>query len=140
MKKMNHTHAMVWVAALSLLGGILLVTGCGPSTKRLRLVHLPDKPQLVGGGMLIEWKAPQRGTVYLVEKRTTKIIETRSLEKGEVYSFSATSIVQADEFEQMLGIRFGNAQFDLYFEPLEAKLAAVECPEPSESGDKWGQR
>lgn len=138
MKKRNPTRVMVWVVALSLLGGVLLVTGCG-SGRRSRLVHLPDKPQLVGGGMIIEWKAPQRGTVYLVEKRTAKIIETRSLEKDEVYSFSATSIVQADEFEQMLGIRFARAQFDLYFEPLGESNSAPESSEEGESARNWSR-
>jgi hypothetical protein len=85
---------------------------------------------MVGGGMMIEWKAPERGTAYLVEKQTGKIVETRSLEQDEVYSFAATSVVQADEFEQMLGIRFSRARFLLYFEPALAEGAATESSEP----------
>jgi len=85
---------------------------------------------MVGGGMMIAWKAPARGTVYLVEKQTGKIVETRSLEQDEVYSFAATSVVQADEFEQMLGIRFSRARFLLYFEPAVAEGSATEPSEP----------
>ena len=89
--------------------------------------------------MIIEWRAPERGTVYLVEKRTAKIVETRSLDAGEVYSFSATSIVQADEFEQMLGIRFAKAQFVLYFESLGEEKAAGEGPETVEASRVWNR-
>jgi hypothetical protein len=138
MKKRNHTHIMVWLVTTSLLGGVLLVAGCG-SGRRSQLVGLPDKPLLVGGGMLIKWKAPKAGTVYLVEKRTAKIIETCSVEKGDVYSFCATSIVQADEFEQMLGMRFGNAHFDLYFEPLGEGSPAGEGHEVGESVRSWSR-
>lgn len=128
MNKRNHSR-VVWVALLSLLTGALVTGGCG-GNKRPPAARLPDTPRLVGGGMMIEWKAPERGTVYLIEKRTAKIVETRSLEEGEVYSFAATSVVQADEFEQMLGIRFGKAQFQLYFEPAGAEGAATESNEP----------
>ena len=79
---------------------------------------------------MIEWKAPERGTAYLVEKQTGKIVETRSLEEGEVYSFAATSVVQADDFEQMLGIRFGKARFLLYFEPAGEENSVAQTGEP----------
>jgi preprotein translocase subunit SecA len=81
--------------------------------------------------MMIEWKAPEQGTVYLVEKQTGKIIETRSLEEGEVYSFAAKSAVQADEFEQMLGIRFSRAHFQLYFEPADEEGSESVCRAPA---------
>jgi len=119
MNKRNYSHIVVVVLVASLLGA-LVVGGCGAS-KHSPVVRLPDAPQVVGGGIMIEWKAPQRGTVYLVEKQTGKLVETRSLEQDEVYSFTATSVVQADEFEQMLGIRFSRARFLLYFEPASAQ-------------------
>src|SRR5512143_2750664 len=108
MKKRNCPHVVVWLLAVSLLG-ILAVGGCGPG-KPAPVVRLPDAPQMVGGGMMIAWKAPERGTIYLGEKQTGKIVETRSLEQDEVYSFAATSVIQADEFERMLGIRFSRAR------------------------------
>ncbi len=79
--------------------------------------RLPDKPRLVGGGMVIEWRAPEPGNAFTSSRsKPARSIETRSLDADEVYSFSATSVVQADEFEQMLGIRFAKAQFVLYFQ------------------------
>jgi hypothetical protein len=128
MNKRNHPHVVVWLLIVGLLGG-LAVGGCGAG-KQAPVVRLPDAPQMVGGGMMIAWKAPERGTVYLVEKQTGKIVETRSLEQDEVYSFAATSVVQADEFEQMLGIRFSRARFLLYFQPAVAEGAATEPSEP----------
>jgi hypothetical protein len=116
MKNMSHTPGVVPQAVVSLLGLAALVGGCGPG-KGAAVTTLPDAPRLVGGGIMIAWQAPEPGTAYLVEKQTGKIVETRSLEEGEIYSFAATSVVQADEFEQMLGIPFGRAQFLLYFEP-----------------------
>jgi hypothetical protein len=115
MNKVNPARIVVLAVAMSLLGGVLIFSGCA-SSGQSPTVHLPNSPRLVGGGMMIEWKAPERGIVYLVEKQMGKIIETRTLEKGEVYSFAATSVVQADEFEQMLGIPFAKARFLLYFE------------------------
>ncbi|MCL5282018.1 MAG: hypothetical protein M1376_19160 [Planctomycetes bacterium] len=125
MNKRNYLCVAVSVLTPGLLG-TLVVGGCGAG-KPAPVVRLPDAPQMVGGGIMIEWKAPERGTVYLVEKQTGKIIETRSLEEGEVYSFTATSVVQADEFEQMLGIRFSRARFLLYFEPAAAEDSAPQA-------------
>lgn len=128
MNKKNYPYVAISVLVIGLLGA-LVVGGCGAG-KPSPVVRLPDAPQMVGGGMMIEWKAPERGTVYLVEKQTGKIVETRSLEQDEVYSFAATSVVQADEFEQMLGIRFSRARFLLYFQPAAAEGSAAEPSEP----------
>ncbi|MCX5644479.1 MAG: hypothetical protein NTZ17_07310 [Phycisphaerae bacterium] len=138
MNKMNHPHVIVPVIVMSLLGGVLLVGGC-QSSGRSAAVRLPHSPRLVGGGMMIEWRTPERGTVYLIEERTGKIIETRSLEEGEVYSFTATSVVQADELEQMLGIKFSRAHFQLYFEPAGEEGSAGESPETTESVHTWSR-
>jgi len=134
MNKRNYPHIVVVVLVGSVLS-VLAPGGCGAS-KHTPVVRLPDAPQMVGGGIMIEWKAPERGTAYLVEKQTGKIVETRSLDEGEVYSFAATSVVQADEFEQMLGIRFSRARFLLYFEPAP-KSAATEPNQPVRS--RWSR-
>jgi len=135
MNKRSYQHVIALVLVVSLLG-VLAAGGCGAG-KPSAVVRLPDAPQMVGGGMMIEWKAPARGTAYLVEKQTNKIVETRSLEEGEVYSFAATSVVQADEFEQMLGIRFARARFLLYFEPAGAAGSAPDANEPVRS--RWSR-
>jgi len=138
MEKRNYSQFVVWIAVAGLWGGALTTSGC--ALRKLSVdSRLPDKPRLVGGGMVIEWRAREPGTVYLIEKETGKMIETRTLEEGEVYSFSATSIVQADEFEQMLGIRFAHAHFLLYFQPAGEGGAAGESPEASEPSRVWSR-
>lgn len=138
MNKRNHPQVIVPVIVLSLWGGVLMVGGC-TSDRPPAVVTLPDSPRLVGGGITIGWKAPERGTVYLIEQQTGKIVETRSLEEGEVYSFAATSVVQADEFEQVLGIRFSRAHFQLFFEPAGPEGSAGESPETTESVHTWSR-
>ncbi len=123
------------VGVIGMLAGILLLGGCGPD-KHAAAFRLPDAPRLVGGGIMIDWKAPQSGTVYLVEQRTGKLIETRSLDEGEVYSFAATSVVQADDFEQVLGIRFGKARFMLYFEPQDGAGEPAVAQESLQAGNR----
>jgi len=103
------------VAVLALLG-LMWLGGCS-SPPTFRSDFLPDDGYVVGGGVMIEWEAPEDGTAYLVEKQTGKIIETRSLKEGGSYSFSISSGSQADEFETVLGIDFSDARFLLYFEP-----------------------
>jgi hypothetical protein len=78
---------------------------------------LPGKQYLVGGGLNVAWKAPEAGTVFLVEKRTGKLVETRSLEEGGTFSFVVDSTVRAQELGEILGINLAKTQFLLYFEP-----------------------
>lgn len=101
------------VAALLAAG---LLAGCGPK-EELRLADLLGKQYLVGGGLTIGWKAPEAGTIYLLEKKTGKLVETRSLEEGDVYSFTVDSTVRAQELGDILGIDLAKAEFLLYFEP-----------------------
>jgi len=99
---------------------ISMLAGCS-TPRHLQADGLPDDQYLVGGGLMIDWKAPADGTVYLVEKTAGKIIETRSMETGESYSFSVASGSQATEFERVLGIKFSEARFMLYFQPAGSK-------------------
>jgi hypothetical protein len=101
---------------------VLAFAFAGCSTPRhLQADGLPGEQYLVGGGFMIDWKAPTEGTVYLVEKTSGKIIETRSLDAGDNYSFSVSSEGQGAEFERALGIRFSEARFMLYFQPADTK-------------------
>ena len=135
MNQMSHSRVVARVITLSLFGGLMLVGACA-SQKHSAAVRPPEARRLVGGGMMIEWKAPGPGTVYLVEQQTGKLVETRSLDEGQVYTFAATSIVQADEFTQMLGIRFAKARFVLYFEPLGESGAPAVAQESLEAGSR----
>ncbi len=97
-------------------GLAMMLAGC--STPRyLPASGVPDDQYLVGGGLVIDWKAPADGTAYLVEKTTGKIIETRSMEAGDNFGFSVASEAQAREFGKILGIDFSDALFWLYFKP-----------------------
>jgi hypothetical protein len=89
---------------------------------------LPDERYVVGGGSMIDWKAPAAGTAYLVEKTTGKIIETRSMEPGDNFGFSVGSGSQRAEFERRLGINFSDVELWLYFVPTSgaARYPAVQ--------------
>jgi hypothetical protein len=107
--------------AAGILGAVaLMLAGCS-APGYLQADGLPGEQYLVGGGFMIDWKAPTEGTAYLVEKTSGKIIETRSLDAGDNYSFSVSSGSQGAEFERALGIRFSEARFMLYFQPADTK-------------------
>ena len=60
----------------------VLVAGCTSS-------HLPRNGKVVGGGLLIEWRAPSAGTAILVETVSDRIVVTESLEQGDIFTFDA---------------------------------------------------
>jgi len=110
----------------------LACAGCTSQQERVRPPYASGESRLVGGGLKIEWEAPERGTVYLVEHRTGKLIQTFTLQPGQVYQFSVESVVQADDLETLLGIGVDKAEFLLYFKPAGAKEPAVRPGEPSQ--------
>ena len=99
-----------------LLSVVGMLAGC-KTVPPLQADGLPGEQYLVGGGMMIDWEAPSSGTAYLVEKVSGKLVETRTLAEGDSYTFSVASGGQAAEFEKMLGIKFSEARFLLYFRP-----------------------
>ncbi len=112
--KEPHPGKTLTLGLLALIA--LLFAGCRTSPK-LQPDGLPGEQYLVGGGMMIDWEAPADGTAYLVEKTSGKIVETRSLTKGDSFTFSVASGSQASEFERVLGIKFSEARLLLYFQP-----------------------
>ena len=60
----------------------VLVAGCASS-------HLPRNGKVVGGGLLIDWRAPTAGTAILVETVSDRIVVTESLEQGDLFTFDA---------------------------------------------------
>jgi len=107
---------------MAVIVAAVLVAGC-ESKQRFRPANIasgqlePGKQYLVGGGLNISWKAPEAGTVYLMEKKTGKLVETKSLNEGDVFSFTVDSTVRAEELGGILGMNLAKAQFLLYFEP-----------------------
>ncbi len=98
-----------------------LFAGC--ASKDVRVAGMPGEQYLVGGGLNIGWKAPEAGTIYLIEKKTRKLVETRSVQEGEVYTFTVDSIVRAQELGDILGVNFARAELLLYFEPAGVGLS-----------------
>ncbi|MEN6337719.1 MAG: hypothetical protein ABFE01_25985 [Phycisphaerales bacterium] len=109
---------------------LLALAGCH-SSNRLRPAYLSGDSRLVGGGLKIEWKAPEPGTVYLVEKRTGKLVQTYTLNTGETYKFSVESPVEADDLGTILGIDIDRAQFLLYFKPAGGREPILPSGEPA---------
>ena len=108
------------MSIVAIFAAVLVLGGCETQASR-RVANLPGEYRLVGGGLNISWQAPEPGTVYLVEKKTGKLVETRTLQEGETYLFAVESIVRAEELQEMLGIDFSRTQFLLYFEPAGEK-------------------
>jgi len=124
MMRLKEGHRVVGLVSRgALVLAILTMVGCG-SGGVLNRDGLPAKKYLVGGGLMIEWKASESGTAYLVEETTKKILLTQSVEKGEDVSFSPGSDSQ-EESESLLGIKLADAKFSLFF-----------VPGPEESSDK----
>jgi hypothetical protein len=107
-----------WWAIVSTVaaGVILYVAGC-KTAQSLHAQPAPVQGEIVGGGLRIEWVAPAKGTVYLVETTTGRIMETRSLDQGNTYSFAAPMEGPKNDFERVLGIKLSDARFVLYFQP-----------------------
>lgn len=112
----NRLHTGTHLVTGFLVATVWILAGCATNPP-LQADGLPGEQYLVGGGVMIDWEAPAAGTAYLVEKTAAKIVETRSLQKGDSYTFSVSSGGQAAEFERMLGVKFSEARFLLYFQP-----------------------
>ncbi len=118
----TRTSRLLFVG-ICLLSALPLI-GCRTSGS-LQSDGLPAEEYLVGGGMVINWQAPAEGTAYLVEKASGKIVETRSMKRGDTYDFSIASTGQAAEFEKVMGVKLSEARLMLYFEPAGAKRSGL---------------
>lgn len=113
--RMSGRGAMAVVVA----GLALIATGC-VATQDYAVPGLPHNLEVVGGGLTINWKAPTAGTAYLVEKTSGKIIETESLDEGEVFEFEIDPEEPAT-FEKAVGVPLPNARIVLLFKPANPK-------------------
>lgn len=114
------------VAVLS----VIALVGCH-SEEGFRPEYLAGESRLVGGGFKIEWQAPGSGTVYLVEERTGKLVQTVTLGEGEIFEFAIESVVDADDLETLLGIDIDKAQLLLYFRPAGDRIPPARGYEPA---------
>ena len=112
-RRVNH------VLVLAIILGSLTLAGCGAMygpTGDFDGNGIPHKKYLVGGGLQIEWTAPQPGTAYLIETHTSKIIMTKSLDTDEEIEFSAES-AEPEFVKRALGMELSELKFSLYFIP-----------------------
>lgn len=107
---------------IALAVGLILV-GCTTP-------DLPRGARFVGGGILIDYRAPSDGTVILRERTSRKIIATGSLEAGHNFEFRP----DRDNAGELLANLFRpasigmdaplvptNAFFELYFVPAKPR-------------------
>ncbi len=108
-------------AAVVVAVGLMLIgAGCTTLSQNHPETGLPRNLEVVGGGLTINWIAPTAGTVYLVEKTSGKIIETRAMNAGDVYKFEV-SPDQPTVFERSVGVNLNNARIVLLFKPASPK-------------------
>lgn len=101
-------------------GVVMMAVGCS-TVGTWRVANLPSGGRVVGGGFSINWRAPAKGTVYLVEKVSGKVIATQSLDEGEVYEFEVDPGSEAVAFKTATGVNLADAQLVLYFKPADKK-------------------
>jgi hypothetical protein len=111
----NHRVGGSSIVVAVVVGLGMIVAGCNTVSQA---PGLPRGVQAVGGGLQIYWKAPSDGTVYLVEQASRKIIETKSLDAGEIYEFDIDA-EDAEVFEKVTGLNLTPARLALYFKPAE---------------------
>ena len=110
-------------ASLFLVMGIAVVLGgCITigSGANFRPDGLPKQEYYVGGGVDISYRATERGTAFVVEENSGKLIKTETVTRNSVFQFHIDPI---DEDIHMgmktLGIDPLNVKFNLYFVPDE---------------------
>jgi hypothetical protein len=112
MKRALSDAAVLAAAAL-----YLCLAGCS-STSVMRSDGIPWSKYLVGGGYQVNYKAPANGTAYFVDEFSRKILQTQSLEQGEKFEISISTIDEATRASfRNAGIDIACARFTLYFVP-----------------------
>lgn len=100
------------IGGAALLMALLTITGCGGAGGRV----FPEE-NLVASGFEIDWVAKEKGMAFLVEEKRNRVLKTQALEKNEKFSFSVSGIDSALQFQAIFGVKFSQADFNLYFLP-----------------------
>lgn len=105
----------VWMV-LVMCVSLLYVTGCS-SFNQTAFGHdgLPKEQYRVGGGLVIEYEAPQDGTFYLVDQKSGKFIATQSIDEGSTFDFSLPD-TDEDQYQELTQ-SLVNGKLVLYFVP-----------------------
>jgi len=60
---------------------------CGMHHRHFHRHRLPHGSRVVGGGLAIEWTAPEPGSAILREETTRRVVATQTLEAGDSFDF-----------------------------------------------------
>lgn len=101
------------------------LAGCATS-------DLPRGARLAGGGLQIEYTAPENGTAILRERTSGRIVATQSLEPGDDFEFGPARPESGAVLFSMFALPEGmvvgsfphiptNTFFELYFVPVKLK-------------------
>ena len=102
----------MWKQLWSLGIGVLVMTCLGGCTSS----SLPNPQFRVGGGFDIDYDAPSPGTAIWADAATGRVLETKSLDRGERFE---TSMDPADEnVRQVFGGDVSKARPVLFFVPV----------------------
>jgi len=90
---------------------------------------LPREKYFVGGGIMINWTAPQDGTAYVVMSAggESKIVQTEGLKEAKTFEFYISGVDNQgtlDQVEKVLGAKLSEAKFSLYFVPSPKEKSA----------------
>ena len=117
--------ANVLVGALAAMS-VVSILGCvsahrGPFDAN----GLPREKYFVGGGMMINWTAPQDGTAYVVMSAggESKIVQTEGLKEAKTFEFYISG-VDNQGTPEVLGVKLSEAKFSLYFVPSPTEKSA----------------
>ncbi len=101
----------------SLILVVAILTGCATNSS-FQHGGIPKEKYIAGGGFEYVFEAPSDGTLYIVEKNTKRIIESKPMkEKEKVSSQISDSSKFAASFENLYGMPTSEAQIRLYFIP-----------------------
>jgi hypothetical protein len=102
---------------ISLITALTLFTGCATNSS-FQHGGIPKEKYLAGGGFEYVFQAEADGTLYIVEKNTKRIIETKPMKRSEKVSSQISDTEKfATSFEKLYGMPTSEAQIILYFIP-----------------------
>ena len=127
MNQKSSFHKIRLLFGMAVFLAAIVLNGCGSfisnSAGNFNSLKLPNSEYFVGGGLEIEWIAPQAGTAYLVEEKTYKIVMTKSLDEGEEFEFSIGDVDNEDA-KKIFGVEdSSHLAFSLYFIPVKKAVS-----------------
>ena len=105
------------ITITSLILVLASFTGCATNSS-FQHSGIPKEKYLAGGGFEYAFQAESNGTLYIVEKNTKRILESKPMKKQEKVSSQVSDAEKfATSFETLYGMPTSEAQITLYFIP-----------------------